>query len=130
MIIPDETGWAWFIPLHNGTTSVGIVMNQKAFNARAQAKIPTPSLTERYRSFIDLAPGVKDLIGTGTLTVKPTSPPNSPAFYSSIDNAPNEPLVKSASDFSYSSPSHAGKFYRVVGDAGGELMHTSSMILI
>ena len=28
--------------------------------------------------------------------------------------------VKSASDFSYSSPSYAGNGYRVVGDAGGK----------
>ncbi len=24
----DASGWVWFIPLHNGTHSVGIVMNQ------------------------------------------------------------------------------------------------------
>lgn len=28
----DESGWAWFIPLHNGTHSVGFVRNQEMAN--------------------------------------------------------------------------------------------------
>ncbi|PYI01220.1 radH flavin-dependent halogenase [Aspergillus sclerotiicarbonarius CBS 121057] len=27
--LQDGSGWVWFIPLHNGTTSVGVVMNQE-----------------------------------------------------------------------------------------------------
>ncbi|KAI0064890.1 FAD/NAD(P)-binding domain-containing protein [Artomyces pyxidatus] len=30
----DETGWAWFIPLANGVTSVGIVRDKQAFSQR------------------------------------------------------------------------------------------------
>ena len=26
--LTDESGWAWFIPLHNGKTSVGVVMDE------------------------------------------------------------------------------------------------------
>ncbi|KDQ55196.1 hypothetical protein JAAARDRAFT_196058 [Jaapia argillacea MUCL 33604] len=33
----DESGWAWFIPLHNGLTSVGVVMDQKTFAARGKS---------------------------------------------------------------------------------------------
>lgn len=33
----DESGWAWFIPLHNGLTSVGVVMDQKSLGIRSRA---------------------------------------------------------------------------------------------
>ncbi|CAL1711240.1 unnamed protein product [Somion occarium] len=49
--LSDESGWAWFIPLHNGLTSVGIVMDQKQLGVRSRAcssssrtPIPFPSL--------------------------------------------------------------------------------------
>lgn len=32
----DESGWAWFIPLHDGLTSVGVVRDQAAFNRAAR----------------------------------------------------------------------------------------------
>ncbi|KAK7691668.1 hypothetical protein QCA50_005067 [Cerrena zonata] len=35
--LSDESGWAWFIPLHNGLTSVGIVMDQKQLGIRSRA---------------------------------------------------------------------------------------------
>ncbi|KAE9410099.1 putative halogenase [Gymnopus androsaceus JB14] len=28
--LTDESGWAWFIPLHNGTVSVGVVISEKS----------------------------------------------------------------------------------------------------
>ena len=118
----DESGWAWFIPLHDGTTSIGIVMNQKIFNAKAKCtdSAPSPSLTSRYRSYLPLAPGLLELIGDGVLTTKPVSPPNSPNGNDSTANdfKSNEPLVKSATDFSYSADQYAGNGYRIVGDAG------------
>jgi flavine halogenase len=119
----DESGWAWFIPLHDGTTSIGIVMNQKAYNAQAKtsdSSSSTPSLTSRYRSYLSLAPGLLELIGDGVLATKPVSPPNSPNGSDSTVNdfKSNEPLVKSATDFSYSADQYAGNGYRIVGDAG------------
>lgn len=27
LFFPDASGWCWYIPLHNGTTSVGVVQN-------------------------------------------------------------------------------------------------------
>ncbi|KAJ7647619.1 FAD binding domain-containing protein [Roridomyces roridus] len=109
--LTDESGWAWFIPLHNGTTSVGIVMNQKLYGEKLKAPVgsscfpsasapnPTNSNTvKHYLSNISLAPGVMELIGkTGLMEAG---------------------SVKSATDFSYSAPSYAGTGYRIVGDAG------------
>ncbi|KAJ3570902.1 hypothetical protein NP233_g4097 [Leucocoprinus birnbaumii] len=106
--LTDESGWAWFIPLHNGSTSVGIVVNQKAYNAKADSLPPPPfsdqqtenaasTLAARYLSNLNFAPGIVDLIGEGKLV---------------------EGSVKTASDFSYSAPSYAGPNYRIVGDAG------------
>lgn len=92
----DESGWAWFIPLHNGSTSVGVVINQKVYNANASSSV---TLAARYLVNLSLAPGVVKLIAKGKLV------PGS---------------VKSASDFSYSAPSYAGPNYRIVGDAGGQ----------
>lgn len=109
----DESGWAWFIPLHNGTTSVGIVMTDKLYRAKFQLPLPPSPFTSSstpyavdstmvtcYLSNLSCAPGVVKLItSVGVLDVG---------------------SVKSASDFSYSSPSYAGSGYRIIGDAGGE----------
>ncbi|KAF5351714.1 hypothetical protein D9756_007522 [Leucocoprinus leucothites] len=107
--LTDESGWAWFIPLHNGSTSVGIVVNHKVYNARVDSLPPPPfnaeqapsaaasTLAARYLVNLSFAPGVVDLIGDGKLV---------------------EGSVKTASDFSYSAPSYAGPNYRIVGDAG------------
>lgn len=92
----DESGWAWFIPLHNGSTSVGIVVSQKVYNATAGSTVALPA---RYLASLNLAPGVVKLIGKGMLVAG---------------------SVKSASDFSYSAPFYAGPNYRIVGDAGGQ----------
>ncbi|TFK23672.1 FAD binding domain-containing protein [Coprinopsis marcescibilis] len=109
--LTDESGWAWFIPLHNGTTSVGVVMHEKLFNAKVgeiNSPSPTPAsantarsestIVARYISCLSLAPGVVDLITQSGIL--------------------NEGSVKSSSDFSYSANSYAGPGYRVVGDAG------------
>ncbi|EEB95320.1 hypothetical protein MPER_05724, partial [Moniliophthora perniciosa FA553] len=111
--LADGSGWAWFIPLHNGRTSIGIVMNQEMYNAKnkngtpltspfdpSAAPNPTSStMTARYLSNLSLAPGLVKLITEkGRMDVG---------------------SVKSASDFSYSAPSYAGNGYRIVGDAGG-----------
>ena len=97
-------------------------MNQKSYNAKATSTdtAPVPSLTSRYRSYLPLAPGLVELIGDGILTTKPVSPPNSPNGNDSSANdfRSNEPLVKSATDFSYSADQYAGNGYRIVGDAG------------
>ena len=40
-----------------------------------------------------------------------------------------EGSVKSASDFSYSAPSYAGRGYRIIGDAGGAYL-TARVVLL
>ncbi|KAG1812409.1 uncharacterized protein BJ212DRAFT_1483048 [Suillus subaureus] len=35
--LEDESGWAWFIPLHDGSTSVRIVMDLESSNHKKKA---------------------------------------------------------------------------------------------
>ncbi|KAI5115888.1 hypothetical protein M0805_004499 [Coniferiporia weirii] len=97
----DESGWAWTIPLR-GATSVGLVMNQDIANKKKQAQTPTPSAREFYLENLKLAPNLYELISTGELVGSPDG----------------GPIVKSASDYSYSASSYATPGLRVVGDAG------------
>ena len=106
----DDSGWAWFIPLHDSTTSVGVVVNQERYRERCKAP-PGTSMVERYREMLSHAPRLIDLIGSGTLVAKP----------SEGEPASANKLVRSASDFSYSAPAYAGNNFRIVGDAGGAL---------
>ncbi|KAG5637513.1 hypothetical protein H0H81_004264 [Sphagnurus paluster] len=104
--IADESGWAWFIPLHDGTASVGVVMNQKCYNDIKDSHpapirtydSPVSTMTARYLSNLSLAPGVVKLITPGGKMVQGS--------------------VRSASDYSYSASSYAGNGYRIIGDAG------------
>ncbi|KAG1824034.1 hypothetical protein EV424DRAFT_1527459 [Suillus variegatus] len=104
----DESGWAWFIPLHDGTTSIGVVMNQDIHNEKVRA-LKGKSLEYRYRLSITLAPTLVKLIGTGKMVQKETA-----------GGQPGQLdlLVRSASDFSYSASNYGGPGFRLVGDAG------------
>lgn len=163
--LSDESGWAWFIPLSEGLTSVGIVRDQTAFNRSAQAHrsrssqsfssspvaplmsfrdaSPTSSSADslslssanlplhgtppsspsspsfpfspggswfapvgaeqRYLSALDLAPGVKQLLGPDGVMLRGES---------------ESDTVRTASDYSYSASCYAGEYFRLVGDAG------------
>jgi len=95
----DESGWAWLIPLHNGTTSIGIVMNQDIAISRRKAAgtgDSSQSLRDFYLSSLSLAPNLFQLLEGGKLATD----------------------VKSASDYSYSSSSYAIPYARTIGDAG------------
>ncbi|KAG2002536.1 hypothetical protein CC2G_004719 [Coprinopsis cinerea AmutBmut pab1-1] len=97
--LQDESGWAWFIPL-TGKVSVGVVMDQEISikkKAEGRAKNSNFTLKDHYLEQLELAPGVKDLLGNGTLTDEP---------------------VRSASDYSYSPDRFSGDHFRLVGDAG------------
>ncbi|KIK78138.1 hypothetical protein PAXRUDRAFT_342290 [Paxillus rubicundulus Ve08.2h10] len=106
--LTDDSGWAWFIPLHDGTTSIGIVMHQELHNEKSKA-LHGSSTVSRYQAFLSLAPNLTELIGRGVLVSK-----------LSVDGPPGslDPLVRSASDFSYSAPEYGGNSFRIVGDAG------------
>ncbi|KAI0090520.1 hypothetical protein BDY19DRAFT_991965 [Irpex rosettiformis] len=129
--LSDESGWAWFIPLHNGMTSVGIVMDQKQLGIRSRAAssattAPLPpsfsasstsfshnnqskhhvTLADKYLMFLHLAPGVQALMGDNAELVEV------------CDENGESPAARSASDFSYSAESYAGVGWRIAGDAG------------
>jgi hypothetical protein len=109
LISSDQSGWAWLIPLHDGTTSVGVVMNQAIYHEKIRA-LKGSSLEDRYRLSISLAPGLVKLIGSGRMVQK-----------EAVGGQPGQLdlLIRSASDFSYSASSYGGPGFRLVGDAGG-----------
>ena len=91
----DGSGWAWFIPLHNGTTSVGIVMNQ-AMSTDKKKATDSASGHDFYLASIQDARGVAHLLSHAALDTE----------------------LKYASDWSYSASAYASPYLRIVGDAG------------
>ncbi|EAU36062.1 conserved hypothetical protein [Aspergillus terreus NIH2624] len=90
--IKDGSGWVWFIPLHNNTTSVGVVIRQDRLASRKRAK----SSAEFYQQAVEDTPGIARLLQNARLTSE----------------------LKSASDWSYHASAYAGPFFRICGDAG------------
>ncbi|KAM0810163.1 putative Tryptophan 2-halogenase [Seiridium cardinale] len=89
----DESGWAWFIPLHDDTHSIGIVMNQ---DKATKKKSASASTEEYFEQALDQVPMLKGLMGSATRITE----------------------IKSASDYSYHSSTYAFPHARIVGDAG------------
>lgn len=108
----DQSGWSWFIPLHNGTVSVGFVLTEEA--SRRKKKTHTKdqandtdsngSLKGHYLNQFQFTPGLAHL----------------------LRNAALESEVKSASDYSYSASAFSGDHFRIVGDAAGIPVHLQS----
>ncbi|KAK0474373.1 putative halogenase [Armillaria novae-zelandiae] len=101
----DETGWAWFIPLHNGATSVGVVLAEdesKRKKAQHRSEFRGKSLSEVqhdcYMTDLQQAPGLIQLLGS---------------------EAKFEGKLMSAGDYSYHASEYAGSHFRIAGDAGG-----------
>ncbi|KAK7040330.1 hypothetical protein VNI00_009798 [Paramarasmius palmivorus] len=97
--LTDESGWAWFIPLHNGTVSVGIVQDEKLSRSKKADLAVGPEenrSTKYYLEQLKNAPGLLRLLGDATFSGS----------------------VRSAGDYSYSAPKYAGPHYRIAGDAG------------
>ncbi|KAG6855641.1 Flavin-dependent halogenase armH1 [Tephrocybe sp. NHM501043] len=95
----DETGWAWYIPLHNGTTSVGVIISKDAYTTKKAFLASNgvdDSTTTLYIEQLAHAPGLLQLLGTAKLSTG----------------------IKSAGDYSYSASQYAGSHYRIAGDAG------------
>lgn len=105
-LLTDESGWVWFIPLAKNLVSVGIVMDhvqsiQKRKTLRKASGNSVSSLQDIYLHQLKLAPGLSsDLIPNAKLVEKEGGP-----------------LVRQASDYSYSATEYAGPGYRLVGDA-------------
>ncbi|KUL83536.1 hypothetical protein ZTR_10554 [Talaromyces verruculosus] len=93
--LQDGSGWVWFIPLHDGTVSVGVVMNQEMSTQKKKE-----STTDNGRDFY--IESIKDAHGVTHL----------------LQNAELDTEVKHASDWSYSASEYASPYVRVVGDAG------------
>ncbi|KFY82826.1 hypothetical protein V498_08440, partial [Pseudogymnoascus sp. VKM F-4517 (FW-2822)] len=92
--LTDGSGWCWFIPLHDGTHSVGIVQNQEMATAKKREQ-GSPSTKEFYKSSLDLVPGIKELLSKGELASE----------------------IKAASDWSYTASTYAIPYVRISGDA-------------
>ncbi len=107
----DESGWVWFIPLHDGSTSVGVVMD-KDIASRKKKPYTVEGQDERLHAFymdeLQRAPGVIKLLGEGAL-----------------QSRPGEKVIKTTGDFSYSAGKYAGDHYRIAGDAGGQYIYPS-----
>jgi flavin-dependent dehydrogenase len=93
----DGSGWSWFIPLHDDTVSIGIVMNQDL--STKKKKESNLSGRNFYLESIKQAPGISSLLAQATL----------------------DQDVKSAADWSYSATKYGSQYVRLVGDAGAFL---------
>ncbi|KAI4156991.1 MAG: hypothetical protein L6R39_000854 [Caloplaca ligustica] len=93
--LQDASGWVWTIPLHDGTTSVGVVRNQ-AIATQRKKEMNSPSSKEFYFDCLQGAPGILKVLGDGELISD----------------------IKNASDWSYSASAYASPHIRVAGDAG------------
>ncbi|QSZ36208.1 hypothetical protein DSL72_007334 [Monilinia vaccinii-corymbosi] len=90
----DGTGWAWFIPLHNGQCSVGVVRNLKVLaQKKRESGLGSKAI---YLDTLKNNAGMSDLLSAATLVSD----------------------VKSASDWSYNAPAYASPYVRIAGDAG------------
>ncbi|KAK4494542.1 hypothetical protein PRZ48_013898 [Zasmidium cellare] len=92
--LSDASGWAWAIPLHDGTLSCGVVVIQDKFVERKRAS-GLDGLAF-YKDFLKLAPKINDLLSDATIVSG----------------------LRQASDWSYSASAYAGPGFRIVGDAG------------
>jgi len=88
-IFTFEPGWFWYIPFHNGTSSVGCVLHARTVKGREG------DLEQLYESLIARCHGVRD----------------------AIDGAPRITPVHSAANFSYRTEPAVGDRYVCVGDA-------------
>ncbi|KAL4876136.1 FAD/NAD(P)-binding domain-containing protein [Aspergillus karnatakaensis] len=92
----DESGWAWFIPLHDGRTSVGIVRNQ---DIATQKKAALGDIDAYYEDALTSAPMLAGILHQTSADKRVSS-------------------VQTASDYSYSSTTYALPYARIIGDAG------------
>ncbi|KAJ7769654.1 putative halogenase [Mycena maculata] len=94
--LTDESGWAWFIPLHAGRVSVGIVLKEECSREKKAGLSGPDANAQHYHNQLKLVPGVTRLLADANFLGE----------------------VKSAGDYSYTASLHAGPNYRIAGDAG------------
>ncbi len=88
--IPD--GWIWAIPLHNGTTSVGLVLHKTRFKEQRQQDMSIEQVYEQAIAKCDLISGL-------------------------LKNAERISDVKAEQDYSYMAEQITGPNYFLIGDA-------------
>ena len=93
--VQDGSGWAWFIPLHDNTVSVGITMKQDRVAPKKKGSGATSSL-EFYMHVLRETPGIAKLLQGAELHTD----------------------LRSASDWSYCASEYASPYVRIAGDAG------------
>ncbi|PWI65250.1 hypothetical protein PCL_07300 [Purpureocillium lilacinum] len=93
--LDDASGWAWFMPLHDGTRSVGIVQDQRMATEKKR-ELGRPSMIDYYKQCLAMAPGTEKLLSEAQLI----------------------PDVKSAADWSYTASTYHLPNARICGDAG------------
>ncbi|KAK6532627.1 hypothetical protein TWF281_006808 [Arthrobotrys megalospora] len=94
--LEDHSGWAWFMPLHDGTRSVGIVQDQKMTTEKKKKSLGRPSTSEFYHQCLQMAPRTKELLSDAEFLGE----------------------VRSASDWSYTASAYHIPNARICGDAG------------
>lgn len=93
----DGSGWACYIPLHDGTVSVGITMKQDRVASKKKASGATETWDFYQHILSKETPGI----------AKP------------LENAHETSRnLKTASDWSYSASEYASSHVRIAGDAG------------
>lgn len=101
----DETGWTWLIPLHNGATSVGIVLaedqskcKKDQHRSESNGKLVLEVQHGCYLADLERAPRLIQLLGPDTKF---------------------EGKLMSADGYSYHASEYAAPQFRIAGDAGG-----------
>ncbi|CAI6340551.1 unnamed protein product [Periconia digitata] len=91
--LSDQTGWIWYIPLHNGQVSVGVVKHSKALsNMKKETGMDSKGV---YNHHVKSNPEISRLLKDGELVSD----------------------IKTASDWSYSAGAYASPYVRMAGDA-------------
>ncbi|RDA92919.1 hypothetical protein CP533_3891 [Ophiocordyceps camponoti-saundersi (nom. inval.)] len=93
--LQDASGWCWHIPLHDGTHSVGIVLNQD-LATKKKHELGSPQTKDFYLKSLQLVPRTSQLLSQAELVSD----------------------IKSASDWSYCASAYAFPYVRIIGDAG------------
>ncbi|KAJ5772543.1 FAD/NAD(P)-binding domain-containing protein [Penicillium odoratum] len=94
--LTDGSGWAWFIPLHNGMVSVGVTIKQERVVAKKRA-YGSSADREFYLACLKDTPGIAKLLCNAELETSD---------------------IKSAADWSYNASEYAHPHVRIAGDAG------------
>ncbi|RDA82324.1 hypothetical protein CP533_3103, partial [Ophiocordyceps camponoti-saundersi (nom. inval.)] len=93
--LQDASGWCWHIPLHDGTHSVGIVLNQD-LASKKKHELGSPQTKDFYLKCLEQVPRTSQLLSQAKLVSD----------------------IKSASDWSYCASAYAYPYVRIIGDAG------------